>query len=93
MTRGRQTNVAHLVAESVEDARKQWIDVFSRDRADLGPAHARGQAIDAIDRYGPAAMRRTASVPPPPAAAPSYGQSSWNRALIRRAPEELRERT
>ena len=75
MTRGRQINVAHLVAESVEDARKQWVDVFSRDRADLGPAHARGQAIDAIDRYGPAATRRTASVPPPPAAAPSYGQA------------------
>lgn len=75
MTRGRQTNVAHLVAESVEDARKQWVDVFSRDRADLGPAHARGQAIDAIDRYGSAAMRRTANVPPPPAAAPSHGRA------------------
>jgi conjugative relaxase-like TrwC/TraI family protein len=71
MTRGRQTNVAHLVAESVEDARKQWIDVFSRDSADLGPAHARGQAIEAVDRYGPAAMRRTGTVPPPPLAAPS----------------------
>lgn len=73
MTRGRQTNVAHLVAESVEDARKQWIDVFSRDHADLGPAHARRQAIEAVDRYGPAAMRRTGTVPPPPVAAPSYG--------------------
>ena len=40
MTRGRHGNVAHLVAETVEDARKQWIEVFSRDRADLGPAHA-----------------------------------------------------
>jgi hypothetical protein len=75
MTRGRQINVAHLVAESVEGARKQWVDVFSRHRADLGPAHARGQAIDAIDRYGPDAKRRTASVPPPPAVAPSYGQA------------------
>ncbi len=56
MTRGRQTNVAHLVAESGEDARRQWVDVFSRDRADLGPAHARGQAIEAIDRYGAAAV-------------------------------------
>jgi exodeoxyribonuclease V alpha subunit len=71
MTRGRQTNVAHLVAESVEVARKQWIDAFSRDRSDLGPAHARGQAIDAIDRYAPAAMRRMGIVPPPPVAAPS----------------------
>ena len=75
MTRGRQTNVAHLVAESVEDARKQWGDVFSRNRADLGPAHARGQAIDAIDRYGSAAMRRAANVSPPPAAAPSHGRA------------------
>ena len=41
MTRGRERNVAHLVAESVDDARKQWFDVFGRDRADLGPAHAR----------------------------------------------------
>lgn len=72
MTRGRLSNVAHLVAESVDDARRQWIDVFSRDRADLGPAHARGQAIYAIDRYGPAPTRRTASVSPPPATAPSY---------------------
>ncbi len=75
MTRGRLSNVAHLVAESVDDARRQWIEVFSRNRADLGPAHARGQAIDAIDRYGPAPTRRTASVPPPPAAASSYDQA------------------
>lgn len=60
MTRGRTSNTAHLVAESLEDARKQWVDVFSRDRADLGPGHARQLAIDAIDRYGAAA-------PAPPA--------------------------
>ena len=41
MTRGREHNTAHLVAESVEDARKQWMAVFGRDRADLGPADAR----------------------------------------------------
>ncbi|WZH50495.1 MAG: AAA family ATPase [Nocardioides alkalitolerans] len=65
MTRGRHTNIAHLVAESVEEARKQWIDVFSRDRADLGPAHARGQAIDAIERYGSQPRRRPTQLPPP----------------------------
>jgi conjugative relaxase-like TrwC/TraI family protein len=59
MTRGRQSNTAHVVAGSVDDARQQWIDAFSRDRADLGPAHARRQAIDAIDRYGPTAPRRS----------------------------------
>lgn len=64
LTRGRESNTAHVVADSLEDARQQWIDVFSRDRADLGPAHARRQAIDAIDRYGPAISPR-ASVPPP----------------------------
>ncbi|WP_226924778.1 MobF family relaxase [Georgenia satyanarayanai] len=53
MTRGRQTNVAHLVAENVEDARSQWIEIFSRDRADLGPAQARQQALEALNRYGP----------------------------------------
>jgi exodeoxyribonuclease V alpha subunit len=65
MTRGRHGNTAHLVADSHEEAKQQWIDVFSRDRADLGPAHARGQAVDAIDRYGPNGRRR-----PAPAAAP-----------------------
>lgn len=53
MTRGRENNTAHLIAENPEDARRQWTEVFSRDRADLGPVHARRQAIDAIDRYGP----------------------------------------
>lgn len=66
MTRGRQSNTAHLVAESVEDARKQWASVFSRDRADLGPAHARRQAIDAIDRYGTTAAPRPDARPPVP---------------------------
>jgi hypothetical protein len=40
MTRGRTSNVAHLVAADLDDARGQWVDVFARDRADLGPAHA-----------------------------------------------------
>jgi hypothetical protein len=65
MTRGRESNVAHLVAESVEDARKQWDAVFGRDRADLGPAHARGLAADAIDRYGPKAQRPAIRPPTP----------------------------
>ena len=65
MTRGRESNTAHLVAESIEDARQQWIGTFSRDRADLGPAHARRQAIEAIDRYGPDARRHSSLLPPP----------------------------
>ena len=54
MTRGRETNIAHLVAEDLDEARRQWVETFGRDRADLGPAHARTRAIDDIDRYGPA---------------------------------------
>ncbi len=53
MTRGRQHNTVHLVAESIDDARSQWVDVFTLDRADLGPTHAAKRAIDDIDRYGP----------------------------------------
>jgi conjugative relaxase-like TrwC/TraI family protein len=53
MTRGRHTNIAHLVAETADDARSQWIQVFNRDRADLGPRHAAQRAANDIDRYGP----------------------------------------
>lgn len=53
MTRGRERNVAHLVADDLDDARQQWVDVFSRDRADLGPAHAAQRALEDIERYGP----------------------------------------
>jgi len=53
MTRGRYSNAAHRVAENLDDARKQWIEVLSRDRADLGPSHARRRAFEAVDLYGP----------------------------------------
>jgi conjugative relaxase-like TrwC/TraI family protein len=71
MTRGREGNTAHLVAESVEDARSQWIAVFSRDRVDLGPTHARRQAIDAIERYGPTVVPRRGYVPSAPGRQPT----------------------
>ncbi len=54
MTRGRDTNTAHLVADDLDEARRQWVETFGRDRADLGPGHARTRVIDDIDRYGPA---------------------------------------
>ena len=66
MTRGRHHNTAHLVAETLEDAREHWIETFDRDRADLGPRHAAQTAVEAIDRYGPTAPRRH-PVPQPPA--------------------------
>ena len=62
MTRGRNGNTAHLVADSTEEARKQWVEVFDRDRADLGPAHAKRQAVEAVDRYGSQPRRRPAAL-------------------------------
>ncbi|HEY6932683.1 MAG TPA: MobF family relaxase [Marmoricola sp.] len=83
MTRGRNGNTAHLVAETVDEARRQWVEVFARNHADLGPAHATRLAVDAIDRYGPNAPRRHtqrdwassgARSPAPAASGPSLGR-------------------
>ncbi|HET7355999.1 MAG TPA: AAA family ATPase, partial [Nocardioidaceae bacterium] len=51
MTRGRQSNTAHLVADSLEDARRQWIQTFTRDRADLGPGDAAKLAAQESAKY------------------------------------------
>ncbi|MBB3086277.1 MobF family relaxase [Geodermatophilus sabuli] len=69
MTRGRSSNTAHLVAADVAEAREQWIAVFGRDRADLGPGHAaelaaREAARDRQER----SPDRTAAAPPRPVA-------------------------
>jgi ATP-dependent exoDNAse (exonuclease V) alpha subunit len=52
MTRGRTHNTAHLVADSTDQAREQWVATFQRDRSDLGPAHARQVAAEDIQRFG-----------------------------------------
>jgi exodeoxyribonuclease V alpha subunit len=54
MTRGRETNTAHLVAADLAEAREQWIAVFARDRTDLGPAHAGELAAAEGARYAAA---------------------------------------
>ncbi len=56
MTRGREANTAHLVADDLSSAREQWIPVFGRDRADLGPAHAAELAAGEVARYAPARL-------------------------------------
>jgi len=88
MTRGRQQNTAHLVADNLDEARAQWVDVFSRDRADLGPRQAAQTAAEDIDRYGPQAPARATEPdvhtprpgprrpPEPPHASPPSGRSS-----------------
>ncbi|SDY91307.1 hypothetical protein SAMN05661080_04996, partial [Modestobacter sp. DSM 44400] len=51
MTRGRTGNTAHLFAADEAEAREQWIAVFARDRADLGPASAAQRAAEEAARY------------------------------------------
>jgi exodeoxyribonuclease V alpha subunit len=51
MTRGRTANTAHLIARDPADAREQWIAVFGRDRADLGPGRAAELAAPEAARY------------------------------------------
>lgn len=63
MTRGRHHNTAHLVADTIPNARAQWIATFNRDRADLGPTHATTRAADDIDRHGPQPPERSVVSP------------------------------
>src|SRR5699024_4292225 len=48
MTRGRETNTLHLVAESMADARAQFIEATERDRADRGLADATERAAESV---------------------------------------------
>ncbi|WP_134768496.1 MobF family relaxase [Nocardioides sp. 1609] len=74
MTRGRHSHTAHLVADNLDEARARWIEVFSRDRADLGPAHAAERTIEAIDQYG--------SQPPPTSYGPDDIQPRHRRPAL-----------
>ncbi len=48
MTRGREANRLHVVAESMADARAQFIEAMERDPADRGLDHATAQAVEAV---------------------------------------------
>ena len=48
MTRGRQANRLHVVAEDMADARAQFIEAMERDRADRGLDHATRAAQEAV---------------------------------------------
>jgi hypothetical protein len=65
MTRGRTANTAHLIAANHAEAREQWIATFSRDQADLGPAHAAALAAAQAARYAPGGQLRPRAVRPP----------------------------
>jgi conjugative relaxase-like TrwC/TraI family protein len=91
MTRGHQNNTAHLVADTLEEARRQWIDVFGRDRADLGPAHAARLAAEAIDRYGPQARLTAPQTRPTPYVPQRRGRRRSPAELERREQERRRQ--
>src|SRR5699024_3620911 len=48
MTRGRQTNRLHIVAEDMADAKAQFVEAMERDPADRGLDHATAQAAEAV---------------------------------------------
>ncbi len=48
MTRGREQNLLHVVAESQEQAREQFIAAMERDRADSGLTDATERAAEAV---------------------------------------------
>jgi len=81
MTRGRAANTAHLVAADPAEAREQWIDVFGRDRADLGPGHAAELAAREAAPYAPLRppVQPPATPPRPSLAAPSVPRPEAER--------------
>ena len=48
MTRGRETNRLHVIAENLADARAQFIEAMERDPADRGLDHATRAAREAV---------------------------------------------
>jgi len=48
MTRGRNENLLHIVADSQAEARAQFIDAMQRDRADRGLADATQRAVEEV---------------------------------------------
>ncbi|MCQ9368904.1 hypothetical protein NQ038_03390 [Brevibacterium sp. 50QC2O2] len=48
MTRGREQNQLHVVAENLADARAQFIEAMERDPADRGLDYATAQAVEAV---------------------------------------------
>ena len=86
MTRGRASQHRPPRRRDLDDARQQWIEVFSRDRADLGPAHAPtatpstpSTATDPLTR-GPRPAARVPPLSPPPASLPTAPESALTPA-------------
>lgn len=62
MTRGRNENTLHVIAEDMADARAQFVEAMERDRADRGLADVTERAIEAVRGLiadGPVSMVNT----------------------------------
>jgi ATP-dependent exoDNAse (exonuclease V) alpha subunit len=53
LTRGRHSNTVHIVADTVDEAREQWVAAAGRNRADLGLDQARAAATAEARNYAP----------------------------------------
>ena len=58
LTRGRHSNTAHFVADTLDQAREQWIEASGRNRADLGLEEARETALNEARNYREAPATR-----------------------------------
>ena len=81
-TRGRRTKTAHLIAANLTESRDQWIAVFARDRADLGPAHAAELAAREAARYATSLAQTSAEL--------SQSATSLHRSRSRDAGPRIR---
>lgn len=86
MTRGRESNTVHLVAENLDDARQQWVLTFARNRADLGPAHAATLAAEDAGKYEPYVAPREQQPAVPSAAERARRHSSYGSQSPRSGP-------
>lgn len=68
LTRGRHSNTAHFVADTIDQARQQWIEASGRNRADLGLDHARNAALNEARNYRETPATSEAESPTTPAA-------------------------
>ncbi|MBC7631102.1 AAA family ATPase, partial [Aeromicrobium sp.] len=86
MTRGRENNTAHIIADDLNAARQQWILTFARNRADLGPTHAARIAAQEAAKYEPYVSPETllsryeADTKPHPISAPNWTPSRESRS-------------
>ena len=53
LTRGRHHNTVHITADTLDQARQQWVQAAGRNRADLGLDQARTAALAEARNYAP----------------------------------------